>query len=366
MRVSEVTHGLGLGGAEVALAARLRQGGARETLVVNTCPRLDALEGEIRRTGAALATVDLMRGLGLIRLVHVLRQSRPDVVVAHSPTVVVVLAVARWSGLLRAPLVVVAHNEATRPLFARLLPIANRAAALHVAVSHRVATAAQCRKARRVVVRYLGADTPLGGEEPSAGSGPVFAYVGRHTRQKRLDVLIDAVALASSEFRDAGAQFLVAGAGPDTAMLQELVRERSVTDLVQFLGVVRPVSGLLARADALVMSSDHEGLPIAVFEAMLAGLLVVSTDVGGVAEVAQADQGHVMVPRRDPVALAVALRRVTADVNAIRRGRARRRLAATRYDTATVARDITSLLSQVAGGSSGPSTFIRPDLEASR
>ncbi|MBI2114383.1 MAG: glycosyltransferase [candidate division NC10 bacterium] len=84
---------------------------------------------------------------------------------------------------------------------------------------------------------------------------------------------------------------------------------------------------LLAAADALVIPSTREGIPLALLEAMAASLPVVATEVGGIPEVVRHDETGLLVPSGDPAALANAVVRLFQDptrANAMgERGRAR-------------------------------------------
>lgn len=333
--VVEITHGLGLGGAEVALVDRLAwaPGGTR-TVVLNTLPRLSRIADEVRAV-AEVRDVALLTPGGSLRLLRELRRLDPDVVVLHSPTVVVVVLLLRLLRGFRAPVVVVAHNEAARPVFRHLLPLVNPLADLHVAVSKRVRDAVQCRRARMVAVEYLGAGAPAA-SAPTDG-GVRFLWLARMAPQKRLDVFLEAVALVAEELRANGASVAVAGDGPEREAAERFVDGAGLRDVVRFLGQVRPSAPLLAASDVLVVSSDYEGLPISVFEALLAGQVVVATDVGGIAEVVDEAAGHRLVPV-EPVSvrvdeLARAMAGLAEDAAAVHAGRSSRAAHAARWRT---------------------------------
>ncbi len=107
------------------------------------------------------------------------------------------------------------------------------------------------------------------------------------------------------------ARLCIAGAGEPDAAIEAALHESALEPgAVRLLGERRDVPGLLDAADALVLSSRHEGLPNVVLEALTGARPVVSTDVGGVRELVQDGRSGFVVPARDPVALGGAMRRL--------------------------------------------------------
>jgi glycosyltransferase involved in cell wall biosynthesis len=123
--------------------------------------------------------------------------------------------------------------------------------------------------------------------------------------QKALHVLVEAFARLASSHPDA--HLVVAGTGPCGAPIEALARERGVADRVHLLGWIEDVAGLLKASDIAAISSDFEGTPLFALECMAHGVPLVSTDVGGIADVLEDGRSVLLVPRRDPEALAGAL-----------------------------------------------------------
>jgi glycosyltransferase involved in cell wall biosynthesis len=123
--------------------------------------------------------------------------------------------------------------------------------------------------------------------------------------------LVEAFARARTGLPEGSVLLLI---GRDDGMgvaLTAQAEARAVIDHVRFLGERNDIADLLAAADMFVLASHEEGSPNAVIEAMAAGLATIVTDVGGSPE-AVADTGLV-VPPRDPAALADALLRLGTD-----------------------------------------------------
>lgn len=109
------------------------------------------------------------------------------------------------------------------------------------------------------------------------------------------------------------ATFVLAGDGPLRAELESQARELGIAERCVFLGYRSDVPDLLAAADLLVLPSLFEGLPVSVLEAMAAQRPVVATAIGGTDEVVTHGLTGLLVPPRDPTALASAIRRMQAD-----------------------------------------------------
>lgn len=127
-------------------------------------------------------------------------------------------------------------------------------------------------------------------------------------REKAHEVLIEAAELLASEFPKL--KVLIAGTGPEEDRLRAAVRDRNLQDRVLLLGFRRDVADVLAVLDVAAFTSDREGLPLAVIEAMAAGKPVVATHVGGIRDLVEDGVHGLLVPPRDPSALADAIARL--------------------------------------------------------
>jgi glycosyltransferase involved in cell wall biosynthesis len=129
--------------------------------------------------------------------------------------------------------------------------------------------------------------------------------VGRLTIQKGHTYLLDAVKILSSKYPNTN--FLFAGDGPLHEELQKKAENLGVSDSIQFLGVRNDVERLLLAADIFVQPSVWEGLSLALLEALMAGLPVIASRVEGVVDVVVDGESALLVPAKDPVALAEAI-----------------------------------------------------------
>ena len=132
--------------------------------------------------------------------------------------------------------------------------------------------------------------------------------VGRLATQKGFGTLIQAA--GQWQRRPAVPLVIIAGDGPLDAELRHQAGAAGVA--VRFLGPRRDVPALLGAADVVVVPSTWEGQPLIVQEALRAGRPLVATRVGGIADLT-GDDGAVLVPPGDPVALATAVTRILDD-----------------------------------------------------
>ncbi|WP_176591503.1 glycosyltransferase [Sphingobium sp. EM0848] len=109
---------------------------------------------------------------------------------------------------------------------------------------------------------------------PAPGRTRIVVGIGRLVEQKNFPRLLHAFAQGSDE----NVVLKIAGEGKDRKALESLARELGITDRVQFLGFVQDIPALLASADLFVLSSDYEGLPAVVVEALGCDCPVIATD----------------------------------------------------------------------------------------
>ncbi|MFZ0040422.1 MAG: glycosyltransferase [Solirubrobacteraceae bacterium] len=129
--------------------------------------------------------------------------------------------------------------------------------------------------------------------------------------EKALDVLIRAMAIVTRQIPEA--HLVIAGKGDCKAELERLVDDLTLREHVHFLGSRRDVTSILDDVQLGAMSSDWEGMPLFVFECMATHTPIVATNVGGLPEIVDNGETGVLVPPRDPDALAAAISRLLTD-----------------------------------------------------
>lgn len=153
-----------------------------------------------------------------------------------------------------------------------------------------------------------------------SGSGEVIGAVMSLTSKKNPGMLVDAAAKVVAERPQA--RFLVAGEGPLRRALEERIALRGLDGRFTLLGLRRDVPELLRTFDLLALTSDREGCPNVVLEAMASGVPVVATAVGGTPDLIDEGVTGRLIPPGDAGALASAILRILRDPPA-REGMAR-------------------------------------------
>lgn len=159
----------------------------------------------------------------------------------------------------------------------------------------------------------------------------VILAVGRFSKEKALADLVTAFAqLIRTQPREM--RLVLVGDGPERPAVQELTATLGVAEQVLFVGQVGDPRPYYAAADVLAMPSLSEGSPLALLEAMAAGLPIVATAVGGVPEIVQNDQNALLIAPRQPDVMANAMNQLLNDDQLARRlGQSAQNTVATRF-----------------------------------
>jgi glycosyltransferase involved in cell wall biosynthesis len=316
-----------VGGAERqlhGLARTLRQAGAEILVVTQALPGLPSAEEidgiPVRRWLGTVPPTSPLYGLTymLATLAALARlRDRHDVVHCQQLYLHVPAAVA-WQAVTGRPVIVrLAGTGETGDVHglramrgARVLQRVAVRAHRFVAVSRAsVAEAVDLGVAPDRVVLIPNAALLSGDErDRPAGAGEFLLFVGVLRRGKGLDVLLDALARATT-----APPLCVVGDGPERAALETQARELGIADRVRFVGEVADPSPYYARARLFVFPSWAEGLSNALLEAMSYGLPVVATRIGGNVDVVEDGVTGLLVEPGRPADLAAALEHVLRD-----------------------------------------------------
>jgi glycosyltransferase involved in cell wall biosynthesis len=152
---------------------------------------------------------------------------------------------------------------------------------------------------------------PITPVRPAFLAARTLITLGRLQAVKGHDVLINAFCAVSERFPEW--TLVICGEGPERPRLERQVVALGLHHRVSLPGRVAEVSTVLMHADIFVMSSRYEGFPMAVLEAMVAGLPVISFACNGPAEIIRDGIDGVLVPPMDVDALSAAMARLMGD-----------------------------------------------------
>jgi glycosyltransferase involved in cell wall biosynthesis len=286
-------------------------------------PYTDALRSagvafvSLKHLAAAISPYRDARALG--EICSVLGKLQPDLVSVHSSKASVLGRVA--AHMLGLPVVFTAHGWNFTPGIARreaavyrwIERLASPLASRTITVSEfdrKLAVAQRVVSAKRVVTIHNGMPDIDPSLRADPGHSPVrLVMIARFEPQKDHMTLFQALAGLSQE----PWHLDLIGDGPLLPEAQAMVRELGLIERVRFWGQRMDVAERLSEAQVAVLITNWEGFPRSILEAMRAGLPVVASAVGGIAESVQDGENGFVVPRGDVEGLQQRLRQLLAD-----------------------------------------------------
>ena len=335
MHVLAYSDAAGVGGAEISLANLLAELQGDASLDLTVLGRSPEVVERVTPRGVASVVAPVGRHPS------VLARLRPDIVHANLP--------APWEGAVGIAAALALPR--TRVLAVQQLPLRTvelplwlRTRALLRRLDAHVAVGEQsCRRMEdfyalgRGTVRSIPNFVPdvppahrMNGRRPDPAALTVGS-LGRLDRVKGYDLLLAAVAQVPQ------ARLVVLGEGAERPVLERQAAELGVSDRVSFPGWHPEPRTVLPEWDVFCLPSRSEGFPLSIVEAMLAGLPVVASSVGSVAEAVDEGCTGLLVPKDDVDALTAALRQLVDPDVRVRFGRAGRERAAGEFTVARMA-----------------------------
>jgi glycosyltransferase involved in cell wall biosynthesis len=327
MRVVHIIDRLNVGGAQkqvLVFASQARAYGINMTVISLSEEPDSKVEAELREYGIPVATFPAPRLFQLRRLnqlIQILRDGNFDIIQTHLHYSNILGSLA--GRLVNIPVVSMLHstgyslNNKTADLIKdKIEHLALRYLSTHViAVGFKVADVYQShlrRKSIEVISNAVSTISSLPDEErisvrkelSISPSQPVLITVGRFVPPKSYEDLVDAFAKLLDEHPNT--VLIMIGDGPLFSRVKAHITSLNLQESVRLLGERDDVPRFLASSDVYVSSSIWEGLPMAVLEAMMAGLPVVATEVGDIPRIIDSSVGRV-VPASKPKLLASAI-----------------------------------------------------------
>jgi GalNAc-alpha-(1->4)-GalNAc-alpha-(1->3)-diNAcBac-PP-undecaprenol alpha-1,4-N-acetyl-D-galactosaminyltransferase len=323
IRLTFVINALTPGGAEKVmtfLAAAFAERGAQVTLLSlddGSAPPFFPLHPAVahrslallgRSSGPLQAVMNNLRRM--YRLRRAIRESRPDTVLSFCDQTNVLTILAACGLGIRLVVAERSNPQLHTPVPWNVLRRLVYPMARHVVVlTHEAAQIFSYHPGVEVIpnpvavpqIGELGPDKPL--------KRPCVVGLGRFTREKRFDLLIDAFAVATKS--TPGWSLVLIGDGPERSSLERQIKERGLVGSVWLPGYQKRPGEFLSQADLFVLCSDYEGFPNSLCEAMAHGAAVIATDCPtGPRHIVRDAVDGVLVPRANVEALACAMGRL--------------------------------------------------------
>lgn len=353
-RILYLVQGLGTGGLERVVLHLAREMVRRGHAVTVCCyDRRGELADEAELAGAAVET--LLRGPGLDlrylwRLTKWLRKQRPDVLHMHNSTALFYGTIA--GRLARICCLIYTEHDGVFPRSVwvrwanrRLVRRLTHAVAVSDAVKRLWCSSDGVDPALvKVVPNGVPAHARSPGAEARHRGSPIrIGTVSRLSYEKGMDVLIEAFVLVHKQLPET--ELVLIGDGAERRKLEDAVGRHGLGNCVMFLGTRDDVPALLETVDIFVLPSRSEGLPLALLEAMAAGLPIVATGVGGVPEAIADGETGLLVPPEAVGAMSDAIIRLGRNTDLRRSlGRAAADVFSKRYEFSRMADSYESLM----------------------
>lgn len=361
IRVLHIIPNLGIGGAE-RLVVNLLEALDKEKFEVAACslyPKSGTVfEHELEQHRIPIYYCGKHRGLDLRmipRLYRLFGTFKPDVVHTHLSVlryVLIPMLLCRIPGRFHT-----VHNIAQKEVdtpgkivhrlafsFGKVIP---------VSISQEVARTVQDLYNVQTPIVYNGIPNErfqITGEVRSVwrkregidDSEVTFLHIGRFSPQKNHLLLIQAFEQAISKHPNL--KLLLVGDGELRPDIEKIVKEKSLGHNICFLGLRQDIPELLTACDSFILSSDWEGVPMTILEAMAVGRPVIATSVGGVPELVEDEVSGLLVPPGNARALSQAMVQLADDLSLREKmGKQSQKRALERFDINLVARQYEEL-----------------------
>jgi glycosyltransferase involved in cell wall biosynthesis len=320
MKIAHVVDSMEVGGAETLVSQMCRrQREQGHNPCIFAIAKLGDLGEQMRNEGFAVQP-DVGKHLADVtwQFFRIFKDSKPDVVHLHNPTPTIYAAMAaRMTGVpsvvsTRHSLVAPPHNMVAELKYALAGIFCDWIVGICEATANNIKSIRSV-PARKIVRVYNGA-VPLvraPKDKWPAKSGFTLVYVGRLAPVKNHALLFNAFRAAHSSMP--GLRLWVVGDGSERKALEDLAIELGIAAEVTFWGQQLDVAQFFSAADAFIMSSKSEGLPMSLLQGFSLGLPAIVTDVGGMAEVVRLGNAGFTVSATDPSDMASAILRLASN-----------------------------------------------------
>jgi glycosyltransferase involved in cell wall biosynthesis len=317
LKIAHVNSSLEVGGAEVLTALLCRLYRERGHEVEAHCLIAEGAVAEALRADGFRVFCHGPASTALVswRLFKAFRRFRPDVVHCHN--LGATLAAVPMAKLAGVPVIVTTRHGLVPPpqpfwkelRFSLTARLCRAVVGVCNATTKNLALAPLADRSRLVTVYNCAAPAfDDGSERASSKHGFTLLWVGRLAAPKDPFTLLRALAATRAAGSDVSVWFV--GDGALRVQSERLAAELELGEAVKFWGEQAGVGAFLRAADAFVLTSESEGLPVSLLEALAAGLPALGTDVGAMPEIIERGNCGLLVPVGSVEALSDALGRM--------------------------------------------------------
>ncbi len=310
----------------VLMASGLRQKGHR--VIVGGRPGSRLLVNASRQglETAGIYIISDINPFHIITIAGIIRKEKIDVVITRGRELAITGLASRLAGKMWKvrPVVLVRHGLPLLCSIRKHVFLLNMLADGIITNTHSIRELYEARgwvKKGFTRVIHNGTTASAGQEEyPFRELYPgrhIVLTAGRLALQKGYFYLIDAISILKQKRKDL--LFFILGEGKLSYRLKSYARKRGVSEMIHFEGFVEDVSPYMKGCDIFVLPSVYEGMPNAAMEAMSYGRPVVLSSVYGSKELVKSEETGLLVPPRNPRAIAKALDRLAGDSQLRRR-----------------------------------------------
>lgn len=286
------------------------------------------LENKLQNAGINVIVLDENKINGfkiLLNLTRVIRNTRPDVIHTHRHKENILGSIAALVAG-NTPSMRTIHGVRKKPsslqISQRIINFLNRVTGCYlqkriIAVSEDLASILADEFPRskiRVIENGIDLDdlSRHAGKQKTRQHEDIFrvGIVGRLVPVKRVDIFIAAAAYLAKQNLDRDIRFLIFGDGPLREELESLNRKSGTNNIVSFLGHKDDIQRHIQNLDALLMTSNHEGLPMVLLEAMALRVPIIAHNIGGIPSLLDHGTCGILIGSQDPADYARAVIRL--------------------------------------------------------
>jgi glycosyltransferase involved in cell wall biosynthesis len=366
---------LWMGGVETHLLSLVKRIKSEQYTFFIISPISENFQQKAEDFGAKIIPIQRYKPLDLsnvVKMAHILRSEKIDLVHAHSPTAAIQgRLAAKIAGI---PSIVTVHSPAIQYYGERQTIKARSGRKIYITLDrflNYTMTSALVYVSNQVFSLYLsehwtpidrsfvvqnGIDLGPYRSNPDriklratfkiAPDLPVITYVGRLSNEKGVDTLLEAAATLKNVYQSKFKVWLI-GTGEQEQELRSMVNDLNLQEDVDFLGQHEQVTDFLLASDCFVLPSRQEAMSIAIIEAMAAGLPCVVTDVGDNAQIIHDGQQGFVISQDSIDSLANILHKLILDADLRQRLGTSAQLKAQDFSDVTMAEQIQQLYEQL-------------------